>query len=149
MKITYLLLLIGSVITSSDNYFFDIIYNKEYEVDVNKFYPYNYIPANAKYYFTAKVEQDEKMQIEIKVLKNAIINFKLNICEFYFRPSNMQILYGHDLCRNVLLGKKDRSDDNYDIYLLDFEKIKDVNYLVIHIENFLALQYLSINLSKK
>ena len=55
MKIIYLLILIGSVMTSSDNYFLDIFYNKEYEVDVSKIAGY-YIPS-ANYYFKAKVEQ--------------------------------------------------------------------------------------------
>ena len=149
MKIIYLAFLIANVITSSGYVFYDIPYNREYVLDIEKFYPYNYIPANMGYYFRANVEQDEKMQIEIKVLKNAIINFKMDVCGYYTFPSDMQALNGHDLCKIGLQGKKVNSDINYDIYLYDFETIKFAEYLIIHIENYHSLYYLSINLSKK
>ncbi len=149
MKIIYLLFLIISVINSFENYFYDIIYNKEYEVDLSKFSPYPYIPATSNIFFRAKAEEDEKMQIEIKVQKDSIINFKLDVCGFYGRPSDIQILYGHDLCLNALQGKKEDSDNNYDIYLFDFEAIKFSDYLAIHIQSAYAFYYLSVKLSKK
>ena len=148
MKIIFLFFFIGSVITSSENYFFDIIYNKEYEVDVNKF-PMNYIPENAGYYFRSKVDQNGKMQIEIKVLKNAIIEFKLDVCAFFRRPSDIQVLTHHDSCMNGLQGKKDNSDSIYDKYLYDIETTVGANYLVIHLQNYFSLNYLSVNLFKK
>ena len=146
MKITYLLLLIGSIITSSDNYFFDIIYNQEYVVDVSKF-SYNFIPAIAQCFFTAKVEESKKMQIQIKVIKNANLILKFDVCGFYGHPSDMQILVSHDLCRFDLEGKKVSSDEHYDIYLYDFKTIYGVNYLTFHFLNMYKLDYLSVLLS--
>ena len=93
------------------------------------------------------------MQIEIKVQKGSIINFKINfkldVCGFYGRPSDLQVLNGHNLCLNALQGKKEDSDNNYDIYLFDFEAFKFPDYLAIHIQSVYAFYYLSVKLSKK
>ena len=149
MKIIYLLFLIGRVINSSEHYFYDIIYNKEYEVDLSKFSPNYYIPSFAQLFFRTKVEQDEKMQIEIKIQKGTIINFKLDVCGFYGRPSDIQLLNDHHLCLAALQGKKEDSDSNYDIYLFDFEAFKFSDYLAIYIQTVYPLYYLSIKISKK
>ena len=143
MKITYLLLLIGSIMASTE-YFYDISYNTEYEVDMSKFYPYNFMPAGTHYYFRVAVEEDDKMQIQLTVQKNAIINFKVDVCGFMGRPSDSQVLNGHDRCRNSLSGRLDRTEHDRDIYLFDFETITGVNYLAIHLENYDSLYYLSV-----
>ena len=147
MKITYLLLLIGSIMASSDNYFYDINYNKEYELNMDKFYPYTYMPAGSNSFFRVGVEEDDKMQIQLTVEKNAIISFKVDVCGFVSRPSDIQVLVGHDHCKNNLRGKLDHSENDKDVYLYDFEPTKGINYVAIHIENHDALYYFSIKIT--
>ena len=60
------------------------------------------------------------MQIKIKVQKNAIINFKLDVCGFYDSPTDIQMLNGQGSCLNGLAVKDFISEDYYDIYLYDF-----------------------------
>ena len=147
MKITYLLLLIGSIMAASDNYFYDIYYDKEYEIDMNKFAPYNYMPPNANYYFRVAVKEEELIQLQLKVLKGAIIGFRVNICGFVDRPDDIQVLTAHDNCYNHIIGKLDHSENGKDVYLYDFEATKGLNYLVIHLETNNSLYYLSINIT--
>ena len=129
------------------NYFYDINYNKEYELDMNTLYPYNYMPAATNFYFRVGVEEDKKMKIQITVQKNAIIAFTVDVCGFVGRPSDIEVLTDHDRCRNKLLGKLDNSKNDRDVYLYDFEPIKDVNYLAIHIKNYDSIYYFSIKIT--
>ena len=148
MKIVYLLLLIGNIITaSSHNNIYDIIDNKEYEIEVSKF-PQNYIPASTSFYFRIKVEQSERYKVKVKVIKNAIIDFKLDICGFGDCPSDIQILNGHDGCVNRLKYEKENLD-NYDSYVFDYDTLEGIDYLGIHLQNFNALDYLSVNVTNQ
>jgi len=143
MKITYLLFLIG-LIASYGPYFWDISYNTLYEVDMAKFYPYDYMPGGTSYYFRVPVEQDDDMQIQLTVQKNALIDFKVDVCGFYGKPSDSQVISGHDNCRNELSGKFDGTEYDRDVYKYDFETITGINYLAIHIQTKAALYYLSV-----
>ena len=65
MKIAFLLLLIGNIITDSSNInIFDITFDKEFIVDVSKF-PENYIPSTTSSYFRVKVEQSGNVQLKL------------------------------------------------------------------------------------
>ena len=77
MKIAYLLLLFGSIITSSNYKLLDIDYNKEYTVDVSRFSE-NYIPASTSYYFRVQTEPNGKSQIKINVLKGSFNSQKIS-----------------------------------------------------------------------
>ena len=143
MKITYLLFLIG-LIASYGPYFYDINYNTLYEVDMAKFAPYNYMPGGTSYYFRVPVEEDDAMQIQLTVDKGAVINFKVDVCGFYGRPSDSQVISGHNNCRNALQGKFDGTDSKGDVYKYDFETITGINYLAIHIQTTDSLYYLSV-----
>ena len=143
MKITYLLFIIGCIV-SYGPYFYDITYNKVYEVDMTKFAPYNYMPGGTSYYFRVPVEEDDSMQIQLTVQKGAIIDFKVDVCGFYGRPSDSQVITGHDNCRNALSGKFDGTEYDRDVYLYDFETITGINYLAIHIQTQASLYYLSV-----
>ena len=91
MKIAYLILLIGYLIAaSSHEKVLDITCNELYEVDVSK-YSSNYIPSDTKFYYRAKVEPNSRIKIELRVLKNAIVNFDLDICGFIGRPSDIEV----------------------------------------------------------
>jgi hypothetical protein len=143
MKIAYLLCLIGCIV-SYGPYFWDISYNTLYEVEMSKFYPLDYMPGGTSYYFRVAVEQDDKMQIQLTVQKGAIINFKVDVCGFYGRPSDTQVITGHDNCRNALTGKYDGTEYDRDVYKYDFETITGINYLAIHIQTTDSLYYLSV-----
>jgi len=143
MKIIYLLFLIG-LIASYGPYFYDITYNRLYEVDMAKFYPNNFMPGGTSYFFRVAVEQDDAMQIQLTVDKGAVINFKVDVCGFYGRPSDSQVISGHDNCRNSLQGKFDGTESDRDVYKYDFETITGINYLAIHIQTTDSLYYLSV-----
>ena len=146
MKIIYLLFLIG-LIASYGPYFWDINYNTLYEVDMVKFYPYNYMPAGTSYFFRVPVEEDDNMQIKLTVQKGASINFKVDVCGFYGRPTYEQIVTGHHNCRNALTGKYVGTENGHDVYKYDFETTTGINYLAIHIQTKNSLHYLSVYVS--
>ena len=146
MKITYLLFLIG-LIASYGPYFWDINYNTLYEVDMAKFAPLNYMPAGTSYFFRVPVEEDDDMQIKLTVQKGVSVNFKVDVCGFYSRPSDTQVINGHDSCRNSLIGKFVGTESDRDVYKYDFETTRGINYLAIHIQTKNSLHYLSVYVS--
>ena len=147
MKITYLLFLIGLIASSYGPFFYDISYNTLYEVNMARFAPYNYMPGGTSYYFRVPVEQDDEMQIQLRVQKGEIINFKVDVCGFYGMPSDEQVIYGHDSCRNSLIGKYNGTESDRDVYKYDFETTTGINYLAIHIQTKNSLHYLSVYVS--
>lgn len=147
MKVFNLLLLIGLALTSTDyegwDYkLYDIYYNTDYTVDTNQF-SQGFLPANFKYYFRLQVEEDDKMQIQLKVIKRAIIQFGVRVCAYQGRPTDQQIYDGHSGCA-VLEPKLDHSDGNVDVYLFDFETQIGVTYLGVLVKNYQALDYLNV-----
>ena len=146
MKIAYLIFLIGYLIASSSNdKIIDITYDELNEVDVSK-YPENYIPSNTEFYYRAKIDPNSLMQIEIRVLKGSITNFRVYICAFKDRPSDMELLAGNDNCERIFL--KAEVSDIFETYLSDFDIAEGVNYLGIHMISLSPLDYLSFNLLK-
>ena len=147
MKIAYLLLLFGSIITSSNYKLLDIDYNQEYTVDVSRFSE-NYIPASTSYYFRVKTDPNGKSQIKIKVLKGSIIDFEVTVCGFKDRPSDLQVLTGHNGCVKIAV-KTDFSDSNYDIYLYNFETLEILKYISIYLRTLNSLYFLSFTLTNQ
>ena len=72
MKISYLLLIIGSIIAAAPYKFYDIALNEVYTVDITQFEE-KYLPAHTNYFFRVPVEPEESYQVEIQVYKNSII----------------------------------------------------------------------------
>ena len=147
MKVFYLLLLIGSVLTSTDydswGYkLYDIYYNTDYTVDINQF-PEGYLPANFQYYFRLKVEENNSMEIQLKVIKRAVIHFDIRVCFYQTLPSDQQIYSGHSGCF-LLVPKLDHTDGDVDVYLFDFETMIGINYLGVLVRNYFALDYLNV-----
>ena len=137
----YLVLLIGIALASTDYKFYDINYNTEYEVDISYFG--QYLPANFHYFFRLSVEPDDKMQIQLKVLKNAIIDFHVDICGFQTFPDSRNIFFGNPACVR-LKNTRSSYDSYYDKYLYDFETATGIYYLGVHLENLASLHYLSV-----
>ena len=88
------------------------------------------------------------MQIQIKVFKNSIAHFQMDVCAFKDRPSDIEVLTGNDYCVKGLIFMRKYSDDDYDYYLSDFDIAEGVNYLGGHMVNYYALHYLSFKLLK-
>ena len=147
MKVFYLLVLIGCVLNLTDydswGYkLYDIYYNTKYEVDTLQFKE-GYLPANFQYYFRLQVEEDDKMQIQLTVIKRAITKFDVRVCAYQTKPDDNYIYSGHNGC--VFLDTKlDHSDGNYDVYLFDFEKQVGVHYLGVLVRNYYSLDYLQV-----
>ena len=137
----YLVLLIGIAFASTDYKFYDINYNTEYVVDISKFG--DYLPANFHYFFRLSVEEDDKMQIQLKVLRDAIINFNVYVCGFEIFPNSREIFFGNPACVK-LQNTRSSLDDYYDKYLYDFETAIGIHYLGVHLENLYSLHYLSV-----
>lgn len=147
MKAFYLLLLIGCTFTSTDydNWgykLYDIYYNTEYTVDTSQFSE-GYLPANFQYYFRLRVEEDDKMQIQLSVIKRAVIQFDVRVCAYQTQPTDQQIYSGHQGCA-FLTPKLDHSDGNTDVYKFDFETQVGVYYLGVLVRNYYALDYLNV-----
>lgn len=150
MKVIYLLILIGSTLTSSEDYsswgwkLYDISYDTKYTVDVNQF-PEKYLPANFLYYFRLSVIEDDKMQIQLTVLKRAIIQFDVRVCAYNYgkAPTDQQIYDGHSGCV-FLTPKSDKTSGSYDVYLYDFETQVGVDYLGVLVRNYQALDFLEV-----
>ena len=147
MKAFYLLLLIGCTFTKTDydNWgykLYDIYYNTKYEVDTSQFVE-GYLPQNFQYYFRLQVEEDDKMQIQLTVIKRAIAQFDVRVCAYQTKPDDNYIYSGHSGCA-FLDTKLDHSDGNSDVYLFDFETQVGVHYLGVLVRNYYALDYLQV-----
>ena len=147
MKIFYLLLLIGSTLISTydDSWgykLYDINYNTDYTVDIAQF-PEGYIPGHFQFYFRLPIEEDGPMKIQLKVIKRVINQYLIRVCPYQTKPSDQNIFSGHNDC-TLLEPFIDHSDGNTDVYLFNYEKVAGMNYLVILVRNYYALDYLNI-----
>jgi hypothetical protein len=137
-------LLISSTICSTNYYIYDIEYNNRYFLDTLKF-PSNKIPAG-KYYFRIAVENLEETSITIQIKKNDIANFKVNVCGFYQRPTDFEIVDGAD---NIEIEESSKYiHSNYTYYRFDVPTLKKeekIKYLVVTILNNEALDFLSVD----
>ena len=147
MKISILLLLIGSILSSTDYdekyyHFYDINFNERYYVNMKQFNE-GFLPAGHNYYFRLPVYPNDKMEIECTVQRWAVIAFKVDVCPFYTKPSNNDVYYGNRLCANSLKGEKTEYQ-NYDRYTYPFSTGNNVNYLAVHLQNYQSLDYLDV-----
>jgi hypothetical protein len=68
------------------------------------------------------------MEIQLKVIKRAVIHFDIRVCSYQTLPSDQQIYSGHSGCF-LLVPKLDHTDGDVDVYLFDFEAMIGINYL--------------------
>ena len=147
MKISILLLLIGSILSSTDYdekyyHFYDITFNERYYVDVTR-YDEGYLPGGHNYYFRLGVYPNDKMEIQCTVQRYAIIAFKVDVCPFTYKPSNNDVYHGNAYCANGLSGEKTEYE-TYDRYTYPFSTSENVNYLAVHLQNYQSLNYLDV-----
>ena len=145
MKISILLLLIGSILSSYDpeyHHFYDINFNERYYVDISK-YSVGFLPEGHSYYFRLAVYPNDKMEVECSVHRNAIIEFDVDVCPFNTKPSYDDIYNENSLCARSLNGVKSQNGD-YDRYTYPFSTGENVNYLSIRLENKKSLYYLDV-----
>ena len=131
-------------IDESIAHFYDIEYNKKYIVDITK-YSWGYLPENHRYYFRVAVNENDKMQVECRVLRNAIVSFDIDICPFSYWPSNYEVWNAREYATNcaALDGTKSY-ETNYDIYKYPFQTLSGHKYLSIYLLNRKALHYLDV-----
>ena len=124
MRIVLIFLLIASTFAASEinDFFYDIQYNKEYEVDVNKFYPLGYIPK-VNYHLTVPFENlDETINLDIRFLKADKIDLKVKVSGFSQKPTKSKILNG---THNIELEQSEIfSLDNYIYYIYSVPTLK-------------------------
>ena len=149
MKISYLILFLGCILSSTDYKFYDITFNKEYIVDITQWRE-GYLPGNFNYYFRLQAIPSDDLQIQLTVLINAVIDFQVDICGFYDCPSDDSALSGYGgSCANSLQGVITDDGYKYKTYSYPFSTTENVNYLTIHMQNKLALHYLSVYVYSK
>ena len=147
MKISYLLVLIGYVLSTTDydgGYVLDIDYNTRYYVDMNK-YPGHVLPANYIYFFRIDAEEDDEMEVRLQVLTGAYSYFDIDVCGYTFNPSDYQIWTEQNYCGINLGDPKDSSVDGiYTEYYFPFTTGSNVEYIAIRLVIRIPLSYLSI-----
>ena len=121
----------------------NIRFNNEYILDPTEFKD-RCFPALYNYYFRLAVNSNDKIKIEVNVLKDAVIDFKLDVCGFIDYPIDASVLGGYGgLCTNDLQGLKIKGK-TYSTIVYSFETSSNANYLAIHLQHYIALDYLSI-----
>ena len=147
MKNIILVLLIALAISSTDyddrNYhIYDVYTNTKYPVDVTR-YPQMFLPAGHSYFFRLPVKPNDNMQIMITVQRNAIIDFKVDVCPFSYRPSDAEITIGNEACVNNLYYTK-TIEATYELYSFPFTTSSNVNYITAHVQNLNSLYYMDV-----
>ena len=145
MKISILLLLIGSILSSYDPdyyHFYDINFNERYYVNMNQFTD-GFLPAEHSYYFRLPVYSNDKMEIQCTVQRYSVIAFKVDVCPFNHKPSNDEVVNGNDFCATSLKETKTEYQ-NYDRYTYPFTTGDNVNYLSVFLYNYHSLNYLDV-----
>ena len=142
MRAICFLLLIALALSSSDlsYHYYQIIPNKRYTVDISQFAE-GYLPAGHSYYFSLPVLANKELYIHLTVEQNAIADFKVDICPFNYKPSEVEVLNGHELCATNLQYNL-YSDGQYSIYTYPVTLGANVNYVAIHVQNYYSLYYM-------
>ncbi len=146
MKIAYLIVLISYALCSTDRVF-DISFNTEYTVDIRQF-DEGYIPGGHSYYFRMPSITEDELKIQLKVYHNADASFQVDICGYKFKPTDSQVLNGHEYCGNAIDGSKS-TGSTYDEYIYPFETDANVEYCAIHVSIFKSLDFLQVYIFSK
>lgn len=112
----------------------DLNFNQEYQIDTSIFGD-SLIPHNYQIYIRlAAIEQDNmEVQIDTHVTYNRDNDFKVNVCQYTYKPTETQVYYPtyDSLCKDPL--KNESKEDKK--YRFPFTTDKDTTYLSIRIIN--------------
>ena len=146
MRIILIFLLIASIFAASEvnDFFYEINYNTQYQVNVFKF-PSQLIPK-ANLHFGVPVENlEETNNLQFEFFKGDKIDLKVKVSGFYQKPTKSKILNG---THNIELEQSEIfSLDNYIYYIYSVPTLKKqakIKYLVFTILNNEPLHYLSV-----
>ena len=139
MRFQLIFLLITYAICSTNFNIYDIEYDHRYLLDnLNKI-------AIGTYYFRIPIEKLEQSTIQIKIKQDNIANFKVKVCGFYQRPTDLEVLNGADNIELENNSKYIKKKYNYYIYEIPtLKKEEKIKYLVVTILNNEVLDYLSL-----
>ena len=139
MRFQLIFLLITYAICSTNFNIYDIEYDHRYLLDnLNKI-------AIGTYYFRIPIEKLEESTIQIKIKQDNIANFKVKVCGFYQRPTDLEVLNGADNIELENNSKYIKKKYNYYIYEIPtLKKEEKIKYLVVTILNNEVLDYLSL-----
>ena len=142
-----LFLLVALALSSTDyhqgtNHLYYVQFNTRYTVDMRR-YTEGFLPAGHSYFFSLPVQPNDDVRINIRVEANAIVDFKVDVCPFNYKPSDAEILTGNVACANNLLFQK-TFDGVYDVYTFPFSTSSTVTYATIHVQNLNALYYMDV-----
>ena len=139
MRFQLIFLLITYAICSTNFNIYDIEYDHRYLLDnLNKI-------AIGTYYFRIPIEKLEQSTIQIKIKQDNIANFKVKVCGFYQRPTDLEVLNGADSIELENNSKYIKKKYNYYIYEIPtLKKEEKIKYLVVTILNNEVLDYLSL-----
>ena len=148
MKISYLLILIGmSYILASDDTTMTAVrtidYNTRYYVDMTQF-NWGYLPAGFVYYFRIDAEEEDEMDIRLKVISSAYADFYVDVCAYRSYPDDYFIINNQNLCGTRLTYTEVENDGNYVELYYPFTTGLNTEYIAIRVEVRLALHYLSV-----
>ena len=144
MRILLIYLFIAFASSETNNYFYDIVFDERYEIDVSKF-PSAFIPK-ANLYFTVPVENKKEIHFfQVRLLKSDKIDFKVNVSGFTQHPTNSEIVNGTD---NIKLEQSSVSTEyDYVIYTFNVPTLKKqdkIKYYGFTVLNNANLSYLSL-----
>jgi len=143
MKFLLIYLLIAFTSSKDYNYFYDIIFEERYEIDVTKF-PSGYIPK-ASLYFTVPAEKKDGVSFQARLLKSDKMDFKVKVSGFTQYPTDSEIVNGND---NIELeGSIWSTLYDYVTYIFDVPTLKKkdkIKYYVFTVLNNANLSYLSL-----
>jgi hypothetical protein len=144
MRILLIYLFIAFASSETNNYFYDIVFDERYEIDVSKF-PSAFIPK-ANLYFTVPVENKKEIHFfQVRLLKSDKIDFKVNVSGFTQHPTDSEIVNGTD---NIKLEQSSVSTEyDYVIYTFNVPTLKKqdkIKYYGFTVLNNANLSYLSL-----
>ena len=140
MKVIYFIIFIGFLKANNHINICDIKYDEEFSIDNNKEGSYL---SNNIYYFRLYNNNFGETKIQLKVNKDANINFYINVCNFNHFPDDNEIETQNNW--NNLDSYTKEFDEKYDIYTYMYYKVSDVNYTVISFQNTYDISFLSIS----
>lgn len=92
---------------------------------------YTFVTLYDNYYFRVPVTELDDMYVRITAKntgRNSQNDFKFDICGFNSRPTDYQVMKGHDYCANYNLPEMDYGSP-YVTYVYSFSTLENINYL--------------------
>ena len=156
-----LIILFGITYSSTDpeiyeeNYIYDGSFNVRNIIDVS-YYKIGYLPNNIRYIFRIPAYEDDKLEVNCYVYRDAKIEFKVDVCAYLGKPSK-NVVYSTivlqsapDYCRfnipKTSVSWEEYDGLQYDIHSYKFETLSNVDYVAVGVKNQFSLHYLAIKI---